>query len=147
MDIEDQILLSRLDGFLDAASLVVSTKREFMCAAVLVENLFRDASIVESLKELYSDQAVSITFVSAFEDWFARLEVELDTLFLVVDERLRAGIIWKKMEILRILTERKKVEHVGKYLISLPEFKGLCYVLEVEGDLIVMQFFNRVQKR
>jgi hypothetical protein len=145
MKFEDKILLSRLDGFLDATSLVKSINRDLLCAAIVIEGTDFSDSVADSIEGHYSDEDAKVTFLEQESNWLPWIERELTEQFQGIDDKLKFELVWQQVEALRILTEDKEVVAVAKYELTLSGFKGFCYPLEIDDDLVVVQFLSRIE--
>lgn len=146
MHLEDKILLSKLDGFIDATSIFKSINRNFLCSAIVIEAVDPQSSIDGVIEKHYSDCNAKAFLMERKSDWLCWMERELDNQFQDIQELLRFELVWQQIELLRILTDGKGVKSIGKYGISMAGFSGVCYSILIKADLVLIQFLNRVDE-
>ncbi len=144
MDFEDQLLLSRLDGFLDASSRVVPANEDLKCAASLVRGFSPSKGVLDSLIGFFSDKNVSMLSTPSVQDWISWLDDELSYCFRSIEEKLRFELVWLQVEMVRLLLDERAIKSVGKYSLSEPGVEAVCYALEVDDYLFILSFHERL---
>jgi hypothetical protein len=147
--------VQRLDGYLDALSLVNGNFRESRYYAYLTD--IGEGSIEEQLESIYSPHGATVTFgeIEIIQSWLRRLESELNNSLLgnllgksfdsersLEKKRInQAG--WYVMEMIRTLTNDFKSSQViykCNIIVSGAEFtsNGSLYIIPIDKEHLVL---------
>ena len=145
----------RLDGYLDALSLVNGDFRKSRYYAYLVD--IEDSGIEEQLESIYSPYNATVTFgkVEVIQNWLGRLESELNKSLLgnLLGEAFDSGRSlekdrihqagWYVMEMVRILTNdfhSSPVIYKSDITVSDTEYtsNGSIYIIPICSEYLVL---------
>lgn len=143
MNLDDKLLVSRLDGFVDAIANIRSPSREVMYGAFFLENMSQGCSAEDALKSFYDEPSLGLRRTDIVKDWLSWLDGVLCQEFVDVSDKVKFALVWQILEMVRQLTSNFSPQNAERIEVLMEPFEGFCVVIPLDKGFLVLQLFKR----